>query len=46
MSVKSQSLNEFIAVSPPDTSLLDAPLFPGTLQDSKQEVRRLSTNIK
>ena len=29
MPVQSQSLNEFIAVSPPDASLLGAPLFPG-----------------
>ena len=29
MPVQSQSLNEFIAVSPPDASLLGTPLFPG-----------------
>ena len=34
MPVQSQSLNEFIAVSPPDVSLLGAPLFPGVLQDA------------
>ena len=34
MPVQSQSLNEFIVVSPPDASLLGAPLFPGALQDA------------
>ena len=34
MSVQSQSLNEFIAVSSLDVSLLGAPLFPGALQDA------------
>ena len=29
MPVQSQSLNEFIALSPPDASLLGAPFFPG-----------------
>ena len=33
-SVQSQSLNEFIAVSPPDASLLGASLFPRALQDA------------
>ena len=51
MPVQSQSLNEFIAVSPPDTSLLDAPLFTGALQDAAlnkklEEFKRLSSNIK
>ena len=31
MPVQSQSLNEFIAVSQPDASLLGASLFPGVL---------------
>ena len=34
MPIQSQSVNEFIAVSPPDASLLGAPLFPGALQDA------------
>ena len=34
MPVQSQSLNEFIAVSPPDASFLDANLLPGALQDA------------
>ena len=51
MPVQSQSLNEFIAVSPPDTSLLGAPLFLGVLQDAAlnkklEEFKRLSSNIK
>ena len=51
MPVQSQSLNEFIAVSPPDASLLGAPLFPGALQDAAlnkklEEFKRLSSNIK
>ena len=43
MPVQSQSLNEFIAVSPPDTSLLSAPLFPGGFTGccTKQKVRRI-----
>ena len=49
--VQSQSLNEFIAVSPPDASLLDAPLFPWALQYAAlnkklEEFKRLSSNIK
>ena len=48
---QSQSLNEFIAVSLPDASLLGAPLFPGALQDAAineklEEFKRLSSNIK
>ena len=51
MPVQSQSLNEFIAVLPPDASLLGAPLFPGALQDAElnkklEEFKRLSSNIK
>ena len=51
MPVQSQSLNEFIAVSPPDASLLGAPIFPGALQDvvlnkKLEEFKRLSSNIK
>ena len=51
MPVQPQSLNEFIAVSPPDASLLGAPLFPGALQDAAlnkqlEEFSRLSSNIK
>ena len=51
MPVQSQSLNEFIAVSPPDASLLGTPLFPGALQDAAlnkklEEFKRLSSNIK
>ena len=47
MPVQSQSLNEFITVSPPDASLLGAPLFPGALQDAAlnkklEEFKRLS----
>ena len=34
MPIQSQSVNEFIAVSPPDASFLGAPLFPGALQDA------------
>ena len=49
--VQLQSLNEFIAVSPPDASLLGATLFPGALQDAAlnktiEEFKRLSRNIK
>ena len=36
MLVQSKSLNEFIAVLPPDASLLGAPLFLGALQDAAQ----------
>ena len=51
MPVQSQSLNEFIAVSPPDACLLGAPFFPGALQDAAlnnklEECKRLSSNIK
>ena len=51
MPVQSQSLNEFIAVSPPDASLLGARLFPRALQDAAlnkklEEFKRLSSNIK
>ena len=51
MFVQSQSLNEFIVVSPPDESLLGVPLFPGALQDAAlnkklEEFKRLSSNIK
>ena len=51
MPVQSQSLNEFIAVSSPDSSLLGAPLFPGALQNAAlnkklEEYKRLSSNIK
>ena len=51
MPVQSQLLNEFIAVSQPDASLLGAPLFPGALQDAApnkklEEYKRLSSNIK
>ena len=51
MPVQSQSLNEFIVVSPSDASLLEAPLFPGALQDAAlnkklEEFKRLSSNIK
>ena len=51
MPVQSQSLNEFIAISPLDASLLGAPLFPRVLQDAAlnkklEEFRRLSSNIK
>ena len=51
MPVQSHSLNEFIAVSPPDASLLGVPLFPGALQDAAlnkklEEFKRLSSNIK
>ena len=51
MPVQSQSLNEFIAVSLPDASLLGAPLFLGALQDAAlnkkiEEFKRLSSNIK
>ena len=51
MPVQSQSLNEFIAVSPPDASLLGAPLFPEALKDAAlnkklEEFKRLSSNIK
>ena len=51
MPVQSQSLNEFIAVSPPDAGLIGAPLFPGALQDAAlymklEEFKRLSSNIK
>ena len=51
MPVQSQSLNKFIAVSPPDASLLGTPLFPGALQDAAlkkklEEFKRLSSNIK
>ena len=51
MPVQLQSLNEFIAVSPPDASLLGAPLLPGALQDALlnkklEEFKRLSSNIK
>ena len=43
MPVQSQSLNEFIAVSPPDTSLLGVPLFSLGFTGccTKQEVRRI-----
>ena len=51
MPVQSQSLNELIAVSPPDSSLLGAPFFLGVLQDAVlnkklEEFKRLSSNIK
>ena len=51
MPVQSQSLNEFIAVSPPDASLLGTPLFPEALQDAAlnkklEELKRLSSDIK
>ena len=51
MPVQSQSLNKFIAVSPPNASLLRAPLCPGILQDAAlnknlKEFKRLSSNIK
>ena len=51
MPVQSQSLNEFIAVSPPNASLLGAPLFPRALQDAAlnkklKEFKKLSNNIK
>ena len=51
MPVQSQSLNEFIAVSPPDVSLLSASLFPEALEDAVlnkklEEFKRLSSNIK
>ena len=51
MPVQSQSLNEFIAISPPNASLLGAHLFPGALQDAAlnkklEEFKRLSSNIK
>ena len=51
MPVLSQSLNKFIAVSPPDASLLGAPLFPRALQDAARnkklkEFKRFSSNIK
>ena len=51
MPVQPQSLNEFIAVSPSDASLLGAPLFPGALQDAAlneklEEFKRLSSYIK
>ena len=51
MPVQSQSLNEFIAVSTPDASLLGAPLFPGALQDAAlnkklEEFKRLPSDIK
>ena len=51
MPVQSQSLNEFIAVSPPDESLLGAPLFSRASQDAAlkkkfEEFKRLSSNIK
>ena len=50
MPVQSQLLNEFIAISPHDASLIDATLFPGTLHDATlnkklQELQRLSNNI-
>ena len=50
MPVQSQSLNEFIAILPPDATLLGASLFPGVLQDAALnkklgEFKRLS-NIK
>ena len=34
MPVQSQSVNKFIAVSPPDANLLGAPLFSETLQNA------------
>ena len=51
MPVQSQSLNEFIAVSPSDANLLGTPLFPGALQDAAlkkklEEFNRLFSNIK
>ena len=51
MPVQPQPLNEFIAVSPPDASLLGAPFFHGALQDAAlnkklEEFKRLSSNIK
>ena len=51
MPVQSESLNEFIVVSPPDAIILGAPLFPGALQDAAlnkklEEFKRLSGNIK
>ena len=51
MPVQSELLNEFIAVSPPDTSLLGVPLFPGALRDAApnkmlEEYKRLSINIQ
>ena len=51
MPVQSQSLNEFIAVSLPDVSLLGAPLLPRALQDAAlkkklKEFKILSSNIK
>ena len=51
MSVLSQSLNEFIAVSLSDASLFGAPLFSGALQDAAlnkklEEFKRLPSNIK
>ena len=50
MPVQSQLLAEFIAVSPLNASLLDAPLFPGALQDAAvnkklKEYKKLSSNI-
>ena len=49
--VQSQTLNDFIAISPSDASLLGAPLFTGASQDAAlnkkfAEFNRLSTNIK
>ena len=51
MPVEFQSLNKFIAVSPPDASFLGAPYFPGALQDAAlnkklQEFKKLSSNFK
>ena len=51
MPFQSQSLNEFIALSPPDASLLGAPLFPGALQNASlnkklKECKSLSSDIK
>ena len=49
MPIQSQLLNEFITVSPPDASLLVAPLFPGVLQvalnKKLSKFKRLSSNI-
>ena len=51
MPVQSQSLNEFIAVLPPDASLLGAPLFLGAVRDAAlnkklEEFKRIISNLK
>ena len=51
MLVQSQSLNEFIAVSPPDASLIGAPIFSRAVKDAAlnkklEEFKRFSSNIK